>query len=102
VENRHNLIAYLSTLGAITSMSIVAAVICVSMDVEKHLAQIVAALGFIGAAVTGLIGVIGTFKARDHSEQLIEKLPKAQPMQAPGPSGNPGDPLHTVEEGKSA
>lgn len=65
MNGRHNVIAYLATLAAIVVMSIVAAVICVSVEPDTHLAQIVAALGFISAAVTGLIGVIGTFKARE-------------------------------------
>ncbi|WP_303758331.1 hypothetical protein [Sphingobium yanoikuyae] len=81
MNNRHNVIAYLATLAAIVIMSIAAAVICVSISPDTHLAQIVAALGFISAAVTGLIGVIGTFKARDNSEavseQLIAKIPPA-------------------------
>ena len=79
MNNRHNVVAYLATLFAIVLMSIVAAIICVTIEPDTHLAQIVAALGFISAAVTGLIGVIGTFKARDNSEamneQLIAKLP---------------------------
>lgn len=83
MNNQHNVIAYLATLAAIVIMSIVAAIICVSVEPDTHLAQIVAALGFISAAVTGLIGVIGTFKARDNSEavneQLIAKLPPAEP-----------------------
>lgn len=81
MNNRHNVIAYLATLSAIVIMSIVAAIICIVVEPDTHLAQIVAALGFIGAAVTGLIGVIGTFKARDNSEamneQLLAKLPPA-------------------------
>jgi multisubunit Na+/H+ antiporter MnhC subunit len=84
MNNRHNVVAYLATLAAIVIMSIVAAIICVSVEPDSHLAQIVAALGFIGAAVTGLIGVIGTFKARDTSEtvneRLIAKLPPADPV----------------------
>ncbi len=85
MNNKHNVIAYLATLSAIVVMSIVAAVICVAIEPDTHLAQIVAALGFIGAAVTGLIGVIGTFKARDNSEavnqQLIAKLPPQTPLE---------------------
>jgi heme/copper-type cytochrome/quinol oxidase subunit 4 len=63
-SQQSSLWAYLATLVAIVVMTIAAAVICVAVDAEKHLAQIVAALGFIGAAVTGLIGVIGTFRPR--------------------------------------
>lgn len=64
MKDRHSVVAYLATLAAIVAMTIAAALICVLVDAEKHLAQIVAALGFIGAAVTGLIGVIGTFRPR--------------------------------------
>ncbi|MFX4085809.1 hypothetical protein ACKU27_11975 [Sphingobium yanoikuyae] len=78
MSNRHNVLSYLATLAAIVIMTIVAAVICVVVEPDTHLPQIVAALGFIGAAVTGLIGVIGTFKARDNSEQMIAKLPPVQ------------------------
>lgn len=85
MNNKHNVIAYLATLSAIVVMSIVAAIICVTIKPDTHLAQIVAALGFISAAVTGLIGVIGTFKARDNSEavnqQLIAKLPPQTPVE---------------------
>ena len=89
MNNRHNVLSYLATLAAIVIMTIVAAVICVVVEPDTHLPQIVAALGFIGAAVTGLIGVIGTFKARDNaeavSEQLIAKLPPATPPEEPQP-----------------
>lgn len=85
MNNRHNVIAYLATLSAVVIMSIVAAIICIVVEPDTHLPQIVAALGSIGAAVTGLIGVIGTFKARDNSEavneQLIAKLPPATPSE---------------------
>lgn len=64
MKQQHSLLAYLATLSAIVVMTIAAALICIVVDAEKHLAQIIAALGFIGAAVTGLIGVIGTFRPR--------------------------------------
>lgn len=79
MNGRHNVIAYLSTLAAIVVMSIVAAVICVSVEPDTHLAQIVAALGFISAAVTGLIGVIGTFKAREASPPSDSPAPPVEP-----------------------
>ncbi len=60
----HPVVAYLATLAAIVVLSITAAVVCVTVDADKHLAQIVAALGFVSAAVTGLIGVIGTFRPK--------------------------------------
>lgn len=72
MRDRHSVVAYLATLAAIVIMTIAAALICVFVDAEKHLAQIVAALGFIGAAVTGLIGVIGTFRPRQPPAEITE------------------------------
>jgi hypothetical protein len=62
-ENAQALIAYLATLGAIVILVLAAALVCLQYDGD-NLPQIVAALGFIGAAVTGLIGVIGTFRPK--------------------------------------
>lgn len=65
MNNRHNVIAYLATLGAIVLLSMCGAIVCVfaPSDTEVNLARIIGALAFIGAGVSGLIGVIGTFKA---------------------------------------
>jgi hypothetical protein len=62
--DKHSLIAYLATLLAIVALCLAAAIICLTVSAvdEVHVARIIAALGFIGAAVTGLIGVIGTFR----------------------------------------
>lgn len=62
--DQHSLWAYLATLGAIVVLTLGAVLVCVSVSASTHLAQIVAALGFIGAATTGLIGVIGTFRPK--------------------------------------
>jgi len=71
------LIAYLSTLGAIVVLTITAAIITISIDDQENLPQIVAALAFVSAATTGLVGVIGTFRPK--------ALPK-EPEQRPAPS----------------
>lgn len=63
-SDHHSLWAYLATLGAIVILVLAAVWVCVTVDAETHLAQIVAALGFIGAAISGLIGVIGTFRPK--------------------------------------
>lgn len=63
-QSIHPVVAYLSTLAAIVILSITAAVVCIVIEPDTHLAQIVAALGFISSAVTGLIGVIGTFRPK--------------------------------------
>lgn len=80
MTNRHNVIAYLATLAAIVIMSLAGAAVCIfaHADTEVNLARIIGALAFIGSAIAGLTGVIGTFKARDNSEQLIAKLPPVQ------------------------
>jgi hypothetical protein len=63
------LIAYLATLGAIVVLSVVGG-LAVALAPDEYLDEVLAALGFIGMAVTGLIGVIGTFrpKARESGE----------------------------------
>lgn len=67
------LLAYLGTLVAIVVLTLAAAIMVVAADLEteRGLAKLIGALGFIGAAVTGLIGVIGTFrpKGNDGGEQ---------------------------------
>jgi hypothetical protein len=57
------LIAYLATLGAIVLLSSVGG-LAVALAPERYLDEVLAALGFIGMAVTGLIGVIGTFRPK--------------------------------------
>lgn len=67
-ENRSALIAYLATLGSIVALALAAAIICMVFDgTEAQLAKVIAALAFIGGAITGLIGVIGTFRPKGDS-----------------------------------
>jgi hypothetical protein len=56
MSDRHSLIAFLSTLAAIVLLVAMAGLLAVN-------GQSVEAVG-IGGAVTGLIGVIGTFRPR--------------------------------------
>lgn len=69
------MVAYLATLATITMLTLAAALIVMlspvrdGADGETDLARIIGALAFIGAAVTGLIGVIGTFRPRGRNEQ---------------------------------
>lgn len=60
------LLAYIATLIAIVLLAVIAALICIWADFgsEVNLGRVIGALGFIGAAVTGLIGVIGTFRPK--------------------------------------
>jgi hypothetical protein len=57
------LIAYLATLAAIVVLSAVGG-LAVALAPERYLDEVLAALNFIGMAVTGLIGVIGTFRPK--------------------------------------
>jgi hypothetical protein len=77
-DQSSSLFAYLATLIAIVVLTLAAAIIVLSIDAETHLAQLVAALGFIGGAVTGLIGVIGTFRPRQPSPPAAEETPESQ------------------------
>lgn len=57
------LTAYLATLLAIVVMTITGAVILYNANFADEMASVkaTAAVGFIGAAISGLIGVIGAF-----------------------------------------
>lgn len=70
----HTLIAFLAVLGAIVLLFIAA---CFCLFYGKS----VEAIG-IGGVMTGLIGVLGSFRPQSK------------------PSGMPGDPVATTEEGK--
>lgn len=64
------LIAYLSNVAAIVILSIAAAVIITRFDgTDAQLAKLVAAIGFLAAAVNGLTGVMGTFRPKVPSDQ---------------------------------
>lgn len=61
-DSRNNLIAFCVTVFAIFALAVTAAVICVMINPSDKLAQIVAAMGFIGSGITGLIAVAGGFR----------------------------------------
>lgn len=64
-DAREALLAYIATLLAIVVLTLGAVIICMSFDgTDGQLAKVIAALAFIGAATTGLIGVIGTFRPK--------------------------------------
>ena len=67
------LLAYLATLLAIVLLTLAAAIMVETAELETQegLAKLIGALGFIASAVTGLIGVIGTFRPKgdDGGEQ---------------------------------
>lgn len=67
MSDRDNLISYLATLFGIVFLALAAAAVCLfaKVDTEVNLARILGGLSFISAAITGLIGVIGTFRGRN-------------------------------------
>lgn len=67
--SNHPVWAYLATLGAIVLLSFAGAAVCIfaPTNTEVALARVIGALGFIGASVSGLIGVIGTFRPKGES-----------------------------------
>ena len=73
-NDNHTLIAFISVLSAIVILFLAA---CVCLFWGKS----VEAIG-IGGVMTGLIGVLGSFRPQSK------------------PSGQPGDPVSTVEEPK--
>lgn len=75
-DAREALLAYIATLLAIVLLTIAAVIICMSFDgTAEQLAKVIAALAFIGAATTGLIGVIGTFRPKGPQPPLQEPKP---------------------------
>lgn len=63
-------IAYLSTLLAIVILAIVGATVCVLGDYgsEVNIAKVIGAMAFIGSAIAGLTGVIGTFRPKGETD----------------------------------
>ena len=72
------MVAYLATLATIATLTIAGALIVLFSPVregtqgETDLARIIGALAFIGAATTGLVGVIGTFRPKGRDEPRTE------------------------------
>lgn len=100
MTDRDNLIAYLSTLSAIVALALSAAGVCMFARVgtEVDLARIISALAFISAAITGLIGVIGTFRGKNSagSTQADANLATALDKLPPATTGTgPAQPLDT-------
>lgn len=88
MKDRHNLIAYLTTIGAIVLLALAAAAVCLfaKVDSEVNLARIIGGLAFISAAIAGLTGIAGTFKASANA-QTTNNIDKAGTVNAPGANG---------------
>lgn len=78
MKETHNLVAFLATLGSIVAL------VCVGAYMAGN-GYSTEALG-IGAAVTGLIGVLGTFRPKS--------LPENQDVTV---TNKPTDPVPTME-----
>lgn len=65
-NNKISAFCYLATLIAIVMLAITGALVLVFGDYqsEVNVAKVIGALGFIAAAITGLVGVIGTFRPK--------------------------------------
>ena len=65
-SNQLSTVAYLATLLAIVLLAIVGALVCVLGDYgsEVNMAKVIGSLAFIGSAIAGLTGVIGTFRPK--------------------------------------
>lgn len=68
-DNKLSAMCYLATLLAIATLTITGAVIVATGNFgsEVNVAKVIGALGFIAAAITGLVGVIGTFRPKGDS-----------------------------------
>lgn len=86
MNGKQNLIAYLSTIGGIVFLATLAALICIMANFGHELPQIIAALGFISAAIAGLTGIAGTFKGQfgqqgmseDATKKVLDKVPPTE------------------------
>lgn len=65
------LTAYLATLAAIVLLAALGA-LAVAFAPKERLDEVLAALNYLGAGVTGLVGVIGTFRPRARGETPTE------------------------------
>lgn len=81
-ERQEALTAFLALVGAITVLA-TAGAIAVALAPEDRIDRVLAALGFIGAAVTGLVGVMGTFRPRARGEQPPPASPAEQEQGEP-------------------
>ena len=63
------MIAYLATLFAIVVMSCVGA-LAVALAPAERMDEVLGALVFISAGVTGLVGVIGTFRPKGRDDSI--------------------------------
>lgn len=70
MNNRDSKHAYLATLAAIVGLSCAgaAAIIWAPSQTEVEVAKLIGALSFIGLGVSGLIGVIGTFRPQQNPQ----------------------------------
>ncbi|MFS0736916.1 hypothetical protein ABC347_07690 [Sphingomonas sp. 1P06PA] len=83
MSDRHSLIAFLSVIIAIVVMSLVA--VAVVLLVKEPDASMAAALATLGGAITGLIGLGGTFKPRSTAPDQAQAVTVTNPPSDPIP-----------------
>lgn len=71
MNHNHRFYTFLAVLGTINLLSITGALIVVFADFQSEdtLVKVVAALAFVGNAVTGLIGVVGSLRTQQGPEK---------------------------------
>lgn len=83
MTDKHSLIAFLAVIIAIVVLALVAVVIV--LMVKEPDASMAAALASIGAAITGLIGLGGTFKPRSTAPDQAQPVVVANTTTDPVP-----------------
>lgn len=84
MTDKHSLIAFLSVIVAIVILAIVSVVVVLA--VKEPDASMAAALASLGAAITGLIGLGGTFKPRTTAPDQPQPVNVVNPDNQPVPT----------------
>lgn len=83
MTDKHSLIAFLAVIVAVVILA--AASVVVVLSVKEPDASMAAALASLGAAITGLIGLGGTFKPRSTAPDQAQAVTVTNQPDAPVP-----------------
>lgn len=83
MTDKHSLIAFLAVIIAIVVLAVVAVI--VTLLVREPDASMAAALAALGSAITGLIGLGGTFKPRSTAPDQVQPVAVVNPPSDPVP-----------------
>ena len=61
-DSRNNLVAFCVSIAAILALTLAAVIVCITVNAQTHLPEIIAAMGFVGSGITGLIAIAGGFR----------------------------------------